>query len=119
MLSRGLRVLGSVEATRRMYQRRPGASVCDRWHGASRYWVTHRLQPGIGSAPMAVTPWGETDLLRSQKLRPGPGTAPEKVERSQRQRLIAATVAAVGERGYEATRVEDILAIAGVSRNSF
>jgi AcrR family transcriptional regulator len=68
---------------------------------------------------MAVTPWGETDLLRSQKLRPGPGTAPDKVERSQRQRLIAATVAAVGERGYEATRVEDILAIAGVSRNSF
>jgi AcrR family transcriptional regulator len=41
------------------------------------------------------------------------------VERHQRERLFGATVAVVAERGYEATRVEDILVVAGVSRNSF
>lgn len=37
----------------------------------------------------------------------------------QRERLLGATVAAVAEKGYDATRVEDILLIAGVSRNAF
>ncbi|HEX2161173.1 MAG TPA: TetR/AcrR family transcriptional regulator [Thermoleophilaceae bacterium] len=38
---------------------------------------------------------------------------------NQRERLFAATVAVVAEKGYEATRVEDILVKAGVSRNAF
>ena len=38
---------------------------------------------------------------------------------NQRERLLAATVARVAEKGYEATRVEDILETAGVSRNAF
>lgn len=38
---------------------------------------------------------------------------------NQRERLMVATVAVVAERGYEATRVEDLLVLAGVSRNAF
>jgi AcrR family transcriptional regulator len=38
---------------------------------------------------------------------------------SQRERLLLATLKVVAERGYEATRVEDLLAASGVSRNAF
>lgn len=38
---------------------------------------------------------------------------------NQRERLLAATVAVVADKGYESTRVEDILSMAGVSRNAF
>ena len=38
---------------------------------------------------------------------------------NQRERLLGATVAVVADKGYEATRVEDILVVAGVSRNAF
>ena len=38
---------------------------------------------------------------------------------SQRERLLLATLKVVAERGYEATRVEDLLAVSGVSRNAF
>jgi AcrR family transcriptional regulator len=39
--------------------------------------------------------------------------------RSQRERLLAATVEVVADLGYGATRVEDLLAASGVSRNTF
>jgi AcrR family transcriptional regulator len=39
--------------------------------------------------------------------------------RSHREQLIAAAIQVVAERGYEATRVEDLLAASGVSRNAF
>lgn len=68
---------------------------------------------------MTATPWGEAESLRARKLPPGPGRDPEAVDRHQRERLLGATVAVVAERGYEAARVEDILVVAGVSRNSF
>ncbi len=68
---------------------------------------------------MTATPWGEAESLRSRKLQPGPGRDPEAVDRNQRERLLGATVAVVAERGYEAARVEDILVVAGVSRNAF
>jgi AcrR family transcriptional regulator len=50
---------------------------------------------------------------------PGQGVPAEMVERSQRQRLYGAMVAAVAEKGYEATSVADLLALSGVSRRTF
>ena len=43
----------------------------------------------------------------------------EEVERSQRQRLLAAATDAVADKGYVATSVADILRRAGVSRTTF
>jgi AcrR family transcriptional regulator len=65
------------------------------------------------------TPWGNADQLRERMLRPGPGMPREEVERSQRERLFAATVACVAAKGYEATTVADLLEISGVSRSAF
>jgi AcrR family transcriptional regulator len=72
--------------------------------------------PGARST---ITPWGGAEELRSRQLRPGPGGERAEIERNQRERLYGATVAAVAEHGYEATRVADIIAIAGVSRSAF
>jgi AcrR family transcriptional regulator len=47
------------------------------------------------------------------------GLPREEIERSQRERLLAATVQATAAHGYEATTVADILAAAGVGRESF
>jgi AcrR family transcriptional regulator len=68
---------------------------------------------------MVITPWGEAAKLRERMLRPGRGVPPAEVARSQRERLFGATVAAVDQKGYEATSVADILALSGVSRTSF
>lgn len=65
------------------------------------------------------TPWGPAEGLRDRRLPPGPATPAPAVAREQRERLFAATVAVVAERGYEATRVADILEVAGVSRGAF
>jgi AcrR family transcriptional regulator len=70
-------------------------------------------------ASLIVTPWGPAGELRSRQLRPGPGNAPDAVARNQRERLYGATVAAIAQHGYEATRVADILQLAGVSRSAF
>jgi AcrR family transcriptional regulator len=72
--------------------------------------------PAVRSTP---TPWGNAASLRSRQLPPGPSTEPDAVERNQRERLYGATVAAVADHGYEATRVADIIEIAGVSRSAF
>jgi len=45
--------------------------------------------------------------------------APEEVARDQRQRLLAAVPGVVGEKGYEAMSVADIVKAAAVSRNAF
>jgi AcrR family transcriptional regulator len=68
---------------------------------------------------MVRTPWGDSNTLRDRKLPPGRGTPAEAVRDNQRQRLFAALVAAVEERGYEDTRVADVLALSGVSRKAF
>jgi AcrR family transcriptional regulator len=68
---------------------------------------------------MTLTPWGESEELRQRQLPRGPGRSRKTVERNQRQRLLGAMVAVVAEKGYEATRVEDLVALAGVSRNAF
>ncbi len=65
------------------------------------------------------TPWGDASTLRDRKLRPGRRLPPEEVTRNQRERLFAALVAVVAEKGYEGTRVEDLLELSGVSRSAF
>jgi AcrR family transcriptional regulator len=52
-------------------------------------------------------------------LRPGRGTPREEAEKNQRERLFAAMVATVAEKGYEATTVADIVRLSGVSRSAF
>ena len=68
---------------------------------------------------MARTPWGDATQLREKKLRPGRGTPREEAERNQRERLFAAMVATVDDKGYEATTVADLVALSGVSRSAF
>jgi AcrR family transcriptional regulator len=55
-----------------------------------------------------------------RRLPPGRhGLSREFVTRNQRERLIAGTIAAVGEYGYRDTSVTQIAAAAGVSRRTF
>ena len=74
---------------------------------------------GYRPAAMARTPWGDADSLRERKLRPGQRLPADEVARNQRQRLFAAMVAVVAEKGYAATRVADLLELSGVSRSAF
>jgi AcrR family transcriptional regulator len=75
--------------------------------------------PGYGPAAMARTPWGDAAQLRDKRLRPGRGIPREEAERNQRERLFAAMVATVAEKGYEATTVADLVELSGVSRSAF
>jgi AcrR family transcriptional regulator len=75
--------------------------------------------PGYRSPTMVRTPWGDAGQLRERKLRPGRGTPREEAERNQRERLFAAMVATVDEKGYEATTVADLVKLSGVSRSAF
>lgn len=60
------------------------------------------------------------DDLRQWRLPRGRHGLPrELVERSQRERLLAAVVRVTAARGYESTTVADILGEAGVGRESF
>lgn len=81
----------------------------------SPVWTDHSYRP----APMSKTPWGKADELRSRRLPPGPSHSPDAVASNQRERLLGATVAVVADLGYEATRVADIIRVAGVSRSAF
>lgn len=74
---------------------------------------------GYGPVAMVRTPWGDAGTLRERKLQPGRRLPAEEVARNQRERLFAALVAVVAEKGYEATRVEDLLELSGVSRSAF
>ena len=44
---------------------------------------------------------------------------PEDSRRSQRERLFGAMVSISSEKGYEATRIADLVKLAGVSRAAF
>jgi AcrR family transcriptional regulator len=68
---------------------------------------------------MTKTPWGKADQLRSKRLPPGPSRPREEASANQRERLLAATVSVVAEKGYERTRVADVVAMSGVSRSAF
>ncbi|HEX5990370.1 MAG TPA: TetR/AcrR family transcriptional regulator [Solirubrobacterales bacterium] len=59
------------------------------------------------------------DLSRWRLPRGRHGLPRELVERSQRERLLAAVVRVTAEKGYESTTVADILGEAGVGRESF
>ena len=74
---------------------------------------------GYRAPTMVKTPWGDAAALRERKLRPGRGTPREEAERNQRERLFAAMVATVAEKGYEATTVADLVELSGVSRSAF
>jgi AcrR family transcriptional regulator len=74
---------------------------------------------GYRPAAMVRTPWGDAGQLRERRLRPGRGTPRQETERNQRERLFAAMVATVAEKGYEATTVADLVELSGVSRSAF
>jgi AcrR family transcriptional regulator len=52
-------------------------------------------------------------------MRPGRGMPREEAERNHRERLFAALVACVVEKGYEGTRVADLVELSGISRSAF
>jgi AcrR family transcriptional regulator len=52
-------------------------------------------------------------------MRPGRGTPRDEAERNQRERLFAAMVATVAEKGYDATTVAALVKLSGVSRSAF
>jgi AcrR family transcriptional regulator len=68
------------------------------------------------SLPVSDSP---EDLRRWRLPRGRHGLPRELVERSQRERLLAAVVKVTVAKGYEATTVGDILGEAGVGRESF
>lgn len=68
---------------------------------------------------MVRTPWGDAAQLREKKLRPGRGKPRGEAEKNQRERLFAAMVATVDEKGYEATTVAHLVELSGVSRSAF
>ena len=68
---------------------------------------------------MVRTPWGDATELRARMMRPGRGMPRDEAERNQRERLFAAMVATVAEKGYEATTVADLVELSGVSRSAF
>lgn len=74
---------------------------------------------GYRPSAMVRTPWGDASRLRERMLRPGRGMPRAEAERNQRERLFAALVATLAEKGYEATRVEDLVSLSGVSRSAF
>src|SRR3954449_11505368 len=87
----------------------------------SRFVIGTELHPNtrLWSAEMTRTPWGDATELRDRMLRPGRGMPRDEADRNQRERLFAATVATVAEKGYEATTVADLVELSGVSRSAF
>jgi AcrR family transcriptional regulator len=71
------------------------------------------------TSTMVDTPWGSSERLRERRLKPGPGRSREAVEANQRERLFGAMVACVAQRGYAATRLDDLVELSGVSTASF
>jgi AcrR family transcriptional regulator len=65
------------------------------------------------------TPWGDVRELRARKPLPEPSGERPAVARDQRERIYAAMVTSVAERGYPATRVADVVELAGVPRSVF
>jgi AcrR family transcriptional regulator len=77
------------------------------------------LPARIRSAIVVATPWGDSDSLRERRLRPGGAQPREEAATNQRARIFGAIVASTARRGYEGTRLEDLVEISGVSMRSF
>src|SRR5215203_3421604 len=73
----------------------------------------------IVSPGMVLTPWGDSSQLRDKALPPGRRTTPSEAEQNHRERLFGAMVANVAEHGYEATTIDDLVELSGVSRSAF
>jgi AcrR family transcriptional regulator len=78
-------------------------------------------QISVERAPpqIVITPWGDSGSLRDRQLQPVRGASADEVRRNQRERLFAAIIACVAERGFAATTVEGLVELSGVSRRSF
>jgi AcrR family transcriptional regulator len=68
---------------------------------------------------VTLTPWGDMRELRARTPTPGASRRAQDVERELRERIYAATVTTVADRGYPVTRVADIVDLAGVSHGDF
>jgi AcrR family transcriptional regulator len=80
----------------------------------------HRRSPMDMSADTATAPPTPVFFEAFGRLPPGRHSiAVEEVARQQRMRLMGAMLDAVGEQGYIATSVADVLARAGISRRTF
>src|SRR5690606_31520469 len=79
-------------------------------HRADRHDPRHRRRDRV-----TATPWGDVRELRTRDLAP----EPERRRRAVRERILAAMVTTVAERGYRATRVDDVVELAGVTRADF
>jgi AcrR family transcriptional regulator len=67
----------------------------------------------------AIAQTGAAQQPHEPRRRPSGPAEREQMRASQRLRLALAMIAAVGEDGYRATRVADVIARAGVSRKTF
>jgi AcrR family transcriptional regulator len=76
-------------------------------------------EAGYLGSKMTRTPWGESTKLRERMMVSGPRAGAEAAAQNQRERLFGAMVANCTERGYEATRVSDLVGLSGVSRRDF
>ena len=68
---------------------------------------------------MVATPWGDSEGLRAETPASGNGTALAEAVPDERERLFAAMVARVSERGYAPVEVSDLLELSGVSKSAF
>src|ERR1700677_4623973 len=84
----------------------------------SRGCARDRLSSTFGTVGMSRTGSQVAPLYR--RLPHGPsGMDREEVARNQRARLYGAMIEAIAQRGYQATTVADVIALAGVSRRAF
>lgn len=72
---------------------------------------------GAGGTSVATATTRASSLYPQLKARPGADR--EAVRANQRERLHGAMIEAVATRGYSATTVADVVALAGVSRKTF
>lgn len=85
--------------------------TCRRHRSIRTYDRFHIVISGAGSSQ---------DGIGTSKLPRGPHTLTrEQVANNQRHRIISAMITAVGQQGYLATTVADVIAGAGVSRKAF
>jgi AcrR family transcriptional regulator len=94
----------------------------DRRHSAraaSAHREDERRRPGPAEPALVQTPWGKGGELGERVMDCGPRARPGAAAQNQREQLFGAMVAVCTVRGYEATGVGEVIALAGVSRSDF